>query len=88
MLEANIDGTTVGGVQIATLNTEENREIAYAALVAEGLAEPAPTEADIDAALQTFVIYDTYREDSAAVTDAATRRAERHRRPRGLVRDH
>ena len=41
-LEANIDGTTVGGVQVATLNTDEARARAYAALVAEGLAEPAP----------------------------------------------
>ena len=71
-LEANIAGTTVGGVQVATLNTEDARDRAYAALVADGLADPAhlmmrpstprsPRMSSID----------RYRESSQAVTDAA-----------------
>ena len=70
-LEANIDGTTVGGVQVATLRTDDARARAYAALVAEGLAQPIPDGAAIDAALAAHVIYDQYRESSQAVTDAA-----------------
>ena len=71
-LEANIDGTTVGGVQVAALNTDAARARAYAALVADGLAPPAPDDAAIDAALAAHVIYDRYRESSQAVTDAAS----------------
>ncbi|MEM6610367.1 MAG: urea ABC transporter permease subunit UrtB [Pseudomonadota bacterium] len=71
VLEANIEGTEVGGVQVATLNTDDARAAAYAALVADGVVEAAPDADAIAAALESYVIYDTYREPSQAVTDAA-----------------
>ncbi|SFQ62714.1 urea transport system permease protein [Roseivivax halotolerans] len=70
-LAANIVDGAAGGVPVETLNTEEARDRAYATLVEAGQADPAPTEAEIDAALDAHVFYEVYREDSAAVTDAA-----------------
>ena len=72
-LIANIVDGTVGGLPVHRLDTEAARVEAYAALVADGLAEPGITEDDIAARLQDFVFYEEYREDSAAVTDAAER---------------
>ncbi|MBY4892465.1 urea ABC transporter permease subunit UrtB [Rhodobacteraceae bacterium N5(2021)] len=71
VLAANIDEGRVGGVPVATLNTEAARDTAYAALVAEGLAEPVPSDAEVTAALASHVFYDQYREASHPVTDAA-----------------
>jgi urea transport system permease protein len=71
VLAANIVEGRVGGVPLAQLNTEAARDRAYAALVEAGLAEPAPTEADIEASLGQFVFFEEYREESRAVTDAA-----------------
>jgi urea transport system permease protein len=71
VLTANVVEGRVGGLPVAQLNTEAARDRAYAALVADGLAEPIPTEAEIAAALSSFVFYEAYREPSAAVTDAA-----------------
>ncbi|QFT62755.1 urea ABC transporter permease subunit UrtB [Roseivivax sp. THAF30] len=70
-LAASIVDGAVGGVPVGTLNTEEARDRAYAALVEAGQADPAPTEEEIDAALDAHVFFEVYREDSAAVTDAA-----------------
>ncbi len=69
-LAANVTDGRVGGLPVAQLNTEQARDRAYAALVAEGLA-PAPTEAEIAAAVASHVFYEVYREPSQAVTDAA-----------------
>ena len=54
-LIANIDGTRVAGVQVASLDTDDARASAYAMLAASGLAQPLVTEADIDAALEAVV---------------------------------
>ncbi len=70
-LQANIVDGMVGGVPLAELNTIPARERAYAALVEAGLTPPAPTEAEIDAALARFSYYEEYAEPSAAVTEAA-----------------
>jgi len=70
-LAANVVEGRVGGLPVGQLNTEEARDRAYAALVAEGLAETAPSEAEIEAVLASHVFFETYREPSAAVTDAA-----------------
>jgi urea transport system permease protein len=71
ILAANVEDGRVGGIPVAELGTEEARDRAYAALVAEGSAEPAPTEADVAAALDAHVFFEVYREPSKAVTDAA-----------------
>ena len=70
-LEANIIDGQVGGIATRELGTEETRAVAYAALVAEGLAPPAPSEGEIAAALSAHIFFETYRESSVAVTDAA-----------------
>ncbi|MBS8225869.1 urea ABC transporter permease subunit UrtB [Vannielia litorea] len=73
VLQANIEGGAVGGVPLAELNTIEARERAYAALVEAGAVPPAPTEAEIDAALARFTFYEEYSEPSPAVTEAANK---------------
>jgi urea transport system permease protein len=70
-LAANVMDGRVGGLPVAQLNTEAARDRAYATLVSEGVAAPAPTEADIDASLAAHVFFEVYREPSTAVTDAA-----------------
>ncbi|MBR9842315.1 MAG: urea ABC transporter permease subunit UrtB [Rhodobacteraceae bacterium] len=70
-LAAHIDGGKVAGVPVATLNTDEARAKAYAALVAQGMAQSQPTDGEIAAALAAHTIYDAYVEPSAAVTAAA-----------------
>jgi urea transport system permease protein len=71
LLADNIVDGTVGGVPLADLNTETARDLAYASLVAAGIAPLAPTEADVAQSLAQFVFFDVYREDSVAVTSAA-----------------
>ena len=71
ILASNVENGRVGGLPVAQLGTEEARDRAYAALVAEGRAEPAPTEADVAAALDAHVFFEAYREPSKAATDAA-----------------
>jgi urea transport system permease protein len=71
LLADNIVDGTVGGVPLADLNTENARDLAYASLVAAGIAPLAPTEADVAQSLAQYVFFDVYREDSVAVTSAA-----------------
>ena len=71
VLAANVVDGRVGGVPVATLNTEAARDVAYDALVAEGIATPLPTQDEVDAAIESHVYYDAYTEPSSAVTDAA-----------------
>ncbi|GHA52941.1 branched-chain amino acid ABC transporter permease [Amylibacter ulvae] len=70
-LIANIENGAVGGVDIADLNTDENRNIAYAALVDAGIAPVDVSDADIINAVETAYFYDTYSEQSPAVIAAA-----------------
>ena len=71
-LIANIDGGTVGGVQVHALSDPEQRIVAYNALVAQGLAAPFVTEEERASAIEAHVFYTQYDEPDAAVTDAAT----------------
>ncbi len=71
VLAANVVEGRVGGLPVGQLDTEAARDRAYAALFEAGLAEPAPSEAEIDASLASHVFFETYREPSVAVTDAA-----------------
>lgn len=71
ILTANVVDGRVGGLPTATLDTDANRDQAYAALVAEGLAAPAPTAADISASLAAYQFIEIYREPNQNITDAA-----------------
>lgn len=72
ILTANIVEGRVGGLPTATLNTEEARDRAYAALVADGVADPTPTPPQIEASLDAFAFVQVYQETSTAITDAAS----------------
>ena len=70
-LIANIDGDNVAGIQIATLDTNEARILAYAALAEQGKVEPVATEAELDAALATYVFFSRFVGASPEVAQAA-----------------
>jgi urea transport system permease protein len=72
LIDNIVDGR-VGGMDVATLDTEAAREAAYEALEAAGLVAPAATTAEVRDALGAHVFAEVYRERSAAVTDAAER---------------
>ncbi|KIC51030.1 urea ABC transporter permease subunit UrtB [Tateyamaria sp. ANG-S1] len=70
-LIANIDGDTVGGLQVASLNTETARDLAYAALVQQGAVEAAATDAEVSETLSQFVFFERYSAVSPEVALAA-----------------
>jgi urea transport system permease protein len=70
-LEANINGDTVAGVPLASLNTDAARIDAYRALAQAGLAQPFVTDEARDAALSAHVFFERYDEPDSAITDAA-----------------
>ncbi|MEO1495202.1 MAG: urea ABC transporter permease subunit UrtB [Pseudomonadota bacterium] len=71
VLTAQIENGSVGGVPVADLGAPEARDRAYATLVAAGTAEPAATEADVDAALAAHTFYERYTGAPAPVVVAA-----------------
>ena len=56
----NIDGTTVAGIQIATLDTDAARLDAYATLARDGAADPLVTDETISAALATVTFFEVF----------------------------
>ncbi len=56
----NIDGDTVAGVQVASLDTDRARNAAFATLVQQGLAEPAATTEEIDTALAAYQFFEVF----------------------------
>ncbi len=72
-LEANIIAGRVGDVPVAQLDTNAQRERAYAQLAAAGDVPPLVTEIDRNAALAKFTFFEEYEENDQAVTDAAER---------------
>ena len=60
VLVANIDEGLVGGIPVATLNTDAARQTAYDALVAAGVAEDAVSEASRQEILDTYTFYEVY----------------------------
>lgn len=70
-LVANIDGTTIAGVQLASLDTDAARLAAYNTLADQGAAQPAVSDADITAALKQFQFFQTYTNAPIAVALAA-----------------
>ncbi|WP_049645584.1 urea ABC transporter permease subunit UrtB [Candidatus Rhodobacter oscarellae] len=67
----NISDGQVAGVQVASLSTEAARDIAYAKLAERGLAAPAATEAQIDAALAQRTFFERYTGATPSVAVAA-----------------
>ncbi len=70
-LIANIDGGAVAGIQVASLNSEDARDLAYAALAAQGVVDPVATEAEVDATLARVTFYERYTGAPPAVALAA-----------------
>ncbi len=71
ILIANIVDGEVAGIPVHTLDTDEAREVAYAALVEAGVAEPSLTADERAELVNAHVYYEEYRESSEAVTTAA-----------------
>ncbi|RVT85590.1 urea ABC transporter permease subunit UrtB [Rhodobacteraceae bacterium CCMM004] len=61
----------VGGVRLAALSDQGARDLAYAALAAEGRVPPAPTEAEIAARLAAHVFWERFTGAPPEVARAA-----------------
>ncbi|UWQ93933.1 urea ABC transporter permease subunit UrtB (plasmid) [Rhodobacteraceae bacterium M382] len=72
-LAANIDGGRVGGIPVAQLATKDARLRAYVVLAQARKVPPLVTQADIDAALNAHVFFETYFEPSVDVTTSANK---------------
>jgi len=59
-LIANIDDGTVAGIQVATLDTQAARDLAYAALADQGTVIAVATEAEVDDRLANHVFYERF----------------------------
>ncbi|MEL6167598.1 MAG: urea ABC transporter permease subunit UrtB [Pseudomonadota bacterium] len=70
-LVANIQDGEVAGVEVATLDTEAARDLAYAALAEAGVVEPVAAETAVAEALDSHVFYERYVGAPAAVAIAA-----------------
>ncbi|WP_425037526.1 urea ABC transporter permease subunit UrtB [Primorskyibacter sp. S187A] len=70
-LVAHIDGTSVAGIQVASLNTDEARALAYAALAEQGLAPPLVTEADVSETLDAYSFFEVFTSAPVPVALAA-----------------
>ena len=68
-LVANIKDGTVAGLEVATLDSREARDGAYAALAGLGVVPPTLTEAERDELIDGHVYYEAFLQP-AAVTDA------------------
>ncbi|MGK7753869.1 MULTISPECIES: urea ABC transporter permease subunit UrtB [unclassified Roseovarius] len=70
-LVANIDGEAVAGIQVASLDTEDARDMAYAKLAEQGTVDPVATEAEIDETLDRYTFYEIFTGAPPAVAMAA-----------------
>ncbi|MEM7720325.1 MAG: urea ABC transporter permease subunit UrtB [Pseudomonadota bacterium] len=70
-LIANIQAETVAGVQVASLDSEEARDLAYASLARDGVVDAVATEAEVDETLATFTFYERYTGAPPSVALAA-----------------
>ena len=70
-LIANISAGKVAGIDVASLATNEARELAYQELVSRGLTEPGASSDDVETALSHFVFFEHYTGAPAAVAIAA-----------------
>jgi urea transport system permease protein len=70
-LIANINDGMTGGVEVARLDTEAARDLAYTRLSARGVAPTQVNETHKTVSIKDFNFFDIYDEPSVAVTDAA-----------------
>ncbi|MEM1313398.1 MAG: urea ABC transporter permease subunit UrtB, partial [Pseudomonadota bacterium] len=70
-LEGALRDGRVGGVEVASLDTEAARDLAYAALAEAGEAPAAATAQEIEVALAGHGFYEVYRLASPEITAAA-----------------
>ncbi|WP_172294219.1 urea ABC transporter permease subunit UrtB [Pseudoruegeria sp. HB172150] len=70
-LIANIDNGKVAGIEVASLDTDTARDMAYDALVEAGTVNAAATESEIDDILANFSFYTVYTATSPQVALAA-----------------
>ncbi|NNE87121.1 MAG: urea ABC transporter permease subunit UrtB [Silicimonas sp.] len=67
----NLSDGFVGGIEVADLNTEAARDLAYAELAREGVVEAVATEAQVDEILAEYVFYERFVGAPPAVAMAA-----------------
>ena len=72
-LVANISDGQVAGIQVADLNTEAARDLAYAELARQGAVTAAATESELASRLEGFTFVEQYVAASPAVIEAALR---------------
>ncbi|MDJ0822889.1 MAG: urea ABC transporter permease subunit UrtB [Paracoccaceae bacterium] len=70
-LVANIENGAVAGIEVASLDNDAARALAYAELAKREIVPPAATEAEIDAALATYVFFERFIGAPPAVAEAA-----------------
>ncbi|MEO0905753.1 MAG: urea ABC transporter permease subunit UrtB, partial [Pseudomonadota bacterium] len=70
-LVANIDGDTVAGIAVATLNTDAARALAYDLLAADGIVPPRVDETTQAEAIAAHSFFLEYAEADPVITDAA-----------------
>ena len=71
VLEENLSDGSVGGFEVASLNLQENRDAAFAALVDAGLAEARADASQINTLLQAHTFAQKYVGSDLAVIAAA-----------------
>ena len=71
VLEENLSDGSVGGFEVASLNLQENRDAAFAALVDAGLAEARADDSQINTLLQAHIFAQKYVGSDLAVIAAA-----------------
>lgn len=72
-LVANISDGQVAGIQVADLNTEAARDLAYAELARQGAVTAAATESELASRLEGFTFVEQYVAASPPVIEAALR---------------
>ena len=72
-LVANISDSQVAGIQVADLNTEAARDLAYAELARQGAVTPAATDSELASRLEGFTFVEQYVAASPPVIEAALR---------------
>ncbi|MGA9254894.1 MAG: urea ABC transporter permease subunit UrtB [Roseobacter sp.] len=70
-LVANINGGTIAGIQVATLDTDDARTAAYEALAQSGVAPPLVTEDEVTAALGAIQFFEVFTGAPVSVAQAA-----------------
>jgi urea transport system permease protein len=71
ILKQNIKNSSIEGMPVATLNTEEKRKQAYDLLVKKGKATPLKSSKDLNEIINNHYFYAIYEEKSAKVIETA-----------------